>query len=126
MSAASGAPDVAATTERRSPLHDEHVALGAAMTPFAGWSMPLRYTSDLAEHRAVREKACLFDLSHMGEIRVSGPGAGGALAASSSSTPAPRATSRLGTCTTTWGEKALPRWSCWRSAAPRLRSTAWR
>lgn len=64
---------------RAGPLHDEHVALGAAMTPFAGWSMPLRYTSDLAEHRAVREKAGLFDLSHMGEIRVSGPGAGDAL-----------------------------------------------
>lgn len=64
---------------RHGPLHAEHVALGAAMTPFAGWSMPLRYTSDLAEHRAVREAAGLFDLSHMGEIRVSGPGAGAAL-----------------------------------------------
>jgi len=64
---------------RQSPLHGEHLALGAAMTPFAGWLMPLRYTSDLAEHHAVRRAAGLFDLSHMGEIRVSGPGAGVAL-----------------------------------------------
>ena len=56
-----------------SPLHAEHVALGASLTPFAGWDMPLRYTSDLAEHVAVRTAAGLFDLSHMGEIGVSGP-----------------------------------------------------
>lgn len=72
--AASDAP-----VARPGPLHAEHVALGAAMTPFAGWSMPLRYTSDLAEHHAVRTAAGLFDLSHMGEIRVRGAGAGGAL-----------------------------------------------
>ncbi|WP_250446044.1 glycine cleavage system aminomethyltransferase GcvT [Actinotalea sp. C106] len=64
---------------RRSPLHEEHVALGATLTPFAGWQMPLRYTSDLTEHHAVRSAAGLFDLSHMGEIRVAGPGAGHAL-----------------------------------------------
>lgn len=64
---------------RNGPLHAEHVALGAAMTPFAGWSMPLRYTSDLEEHHAVRRAAGLFDLSHMGEIRVVGVGAGAAL-----------------------------------------------
>ncbi len=58
-----------------SPLHDEHVALGATLTPFAGWLMPLRYTSDLAEHIAVRTAAGLFDLSHMGEIGVHGPDA---------------------------------------------------
>jgi aminomethyltransferase len=61
---------------RPSPLHEAHVALGAALTPFAGWSMPLRYTSDLAEHTAVRTAAGLFDLSHMGEIAVTGPDAG--------------------------------------------------
>ena len=60
-----------------SPLHDEHVALGAALTSFAGWQMPLRYTSDIAEHTAVRTAAGLFDLSHMGEIGVTGPDAGG-------------------------------------------------
>ena len=72
-------PDVETEAGRPGPLHDEHVALGAVMTPFAGWSMPLRYTSDLAEHHAVRTAAGLFDLSHMGEIRVAGPGAGSAL-----------------------------------------------
>jgi len=64
---------------RRSPLHAEHVALGANLTTFGGWLMPLRYTSDLAEHRAVREAAGLFDLSHMGEIEVAGPQAAAAL-----------------------------------------------
>jgi aminomethyltransferase len=64
---------------RRTPLHDAHVALGATLTDFAGWSMPLRYTSDLAEHHAVRTTAGLFDLSHMGEIGLTGPQAGDAL-----------------------------------------------
>ena len=49
------------------------------MTPFAGWQMPLRYGSETAEHQAVRHAAGLFDLSHMGEILVRGPGAGEAL-----------------------------------------------
>ncbi|ROS73307.1 glycine cleavage system aminomethyltransferase GcvT [Cellulomonas sp. PhB143] len=66
-------------TEKHSPLHDEHVALGATLTGFGGWQMPLRYASDLAEHRAVREAAGLFDLSHMGEIEVAGPQAAAAL-----------------------------------------------
>ena len=65
--------------ELLSPLDAEHVGLGAVMVPFAGWSMPLRYTSDLAEHVAVRAAAGIFDLSHMGEIRVSGPQAAAAL-----------------------------------------------
>lgn len=55
-----------------SPLHEVHVELGASFTPFGEWNMPLKYASELAEHRAVREKAGLFDLSHMGEVRVSG------------------------------------------------------
>jgi aminomethyltransferase len=63
-------------TDKLSPLHDEHVALGAHLTEFGGWQMPLRYTSDLAEHRAVRDAAGLFDLSHMGGIMVTGPDAG--------------------------------------------------
>jgi aminomethyltransferase len=73
-----GAPEAGAAdrqVDRHGPLHAEHVALGAVMTPFAGWSMPLRYSSDLAEHVAVRTAAGLFDLSHMGEIRVTGPDA---------------------------------------------------
>jgi aminomethyltransferase len=57
---------------RLSPLHDIHVAAGAAFTDFAGWQMPVRYSSDLAEHAAVRTAAGLFDLSHMGEILVFG------------------------------------------------------
>ena len=56
-----------------------HERLGATMTEFAGWSMPLRYGSETAEHNAVRSAAALFDLSHMGEIAVTGPGAADAL-----------------------------------------------
>jgi aminomethyltransferase len=65
--------------ERRSPLHDIHLAAGAQFTDFAGWQMPVRYSSDLAEHHAVRRAAGLFDLSHMGEIVVFGPEAADAL-----------------------------------------------
>jgi aminomethyltransferase len=60
-------------------LHAVHERLGATMTSFAGWQMPLRYASETAEHQAVRRAAGLFDLSHMGEILVTGPGAGAAL-----------------------------------------------
>ncbi|MEA5661037.1 MAG: glycine cleavage system aminomethyltransferase GcvT [Cutibacterium granulosum] len=62
-----------------TPLEGLHEKLGASFTNFAGWRMPVRYTSDLAEHRAVRTSAGLFDLSHMGEVRVAGPQAGEAL-----------------------------------------------
>jgi aminomethyltransferase len=58
-----------------TPLHDVHVELGATFTDFAGWQMPVRYTGDIAEHRAVRQAAGLFDLTHMGEIEVTGPNA---------------------------------------------------
>lgn len=68
-----------ASTERLSPLHDVHVAAGASFTDFAGWQMPVRYSSDLAEHHAVRTAAGLFDLSHMAEILVVGPEAAAAL-----------------------------------------------
>jgi aminomethyltransferase len=57
-------------TAERTPLHDEHVRLGAQMTNFGGWVMPLQYSSIREEHRAVREAVGLFDLSHMGELRV--------------------------------------------------------
>ncbi len=66
-------------TDRYSPLHPVHVAAGASFTDFAGWQMPVRYSSDLAEHHAVRTAAGLFDLSHMGEIIVIGPEAADAL-----------------------------------------------
>ena len=61
---------------KHTPLHAEHVALGGKMVPFAGYSMPVQYPSGItAEHRAVREAAGLFDVSHMGEFVVRGPGA---------------------------------------------------
>ena len=53
---------------RQTPLLAVHERLGATMTSFAGWQMPLRYASETAEHQAVRRAAGLFDLSHMGEI----------------------------------------------------------
>ncbi|HEX6140546.1 MAG TPA: glycine cleavage system aminomethyltransferase GcvT [Candidatus Limnocylindria bacterium] len=58
---------------KRTPLHDVHVALGARMVPFAGWEMPVQYSGIVEEHRTVRSAIGLFDLSHMGEIAVSGP-----------------------------------------------------
>jgi aminomethyltransferase len=58
---------------RYSPLHDRHVALGAKMVPFGGWEMPLAYPSGtVAEHRACREGAVVFDVSHLGTVRVGG------------------------------------------------------
>ena len=61
---------------RYSPLHHVHEALGAGFTDFAGWQMPVRYSSDLAEHHAVRTAAGIFDISHMAEISVTGEQAG--------------------------------------------------
>jgi aminomethyltransferase len=58
---------------RRTPLHDAHLALGARLVPFAGFEMPVQYSSILEEHRTVRQAVGLFDLSHMGEVSVSGP-----------------------------------------------------
>src|SRR3954452_16239364 len=64
---------------KRTPLHDRHVAAGARLVPFAGWEMPVQYTGIRAEHVAVRTKAGIFDVSHMGEIATTGPGAAGFL-----------------------------------------------
>ena len=64
---------------RRTPLTGVHQRLGASLTDFAGWLMPLRYGSETAEHNAVRTAAGIFDLSHMGELAVSGPDAAAAL-----------------------------------------------
>ena len=58
-----------------TPLHDRHLALDAKMAEFGGWDMPIQYTGILDEHAAVRERAGLFDVSHMGEFRLRGPGA---------------------------------------------------
>ncbi|QXD14702.1 glycine cleavage system aminomethyltransferase GcvT [Rhodocaloribacter litoris] len=60
-------------TLKQTPLHDVHRALGARMTPFAGFEMPLQYSGILNEHLAVRQAAGLFDVSHMGEFFVRGP-----------------------------------------------------
>jgi len=64
---------------RTTALHERHAALGASFTDFGGWSMPVRYTSDLAEHRAVRTAAGLFDISHMAEFIIEGPDASAVL-----------------------------------------------
>src|SRR2546426_10997131 len=60
---------------RRTPLFDAHRALGARLVEFAGWEMPLCYRGTAEEHRAVRERCGLFDVSHMGEVELRGPAA---------------------------------------------------
>ncbi|GGO16610.1 glycine cleavage system aminomethyltransferase GcvT [Micromonospora parathelypteridis] len=69
--------DAAATRLRRSPLHERHIAAGAKFAPFGGWEMPLEYAGGgvLKEHTAVRTAVGVFDVSHLGKARVSGPGA---------------------------------------------------
>jgi aminomethyltransferase len=59
----------------RTPLYDRHVALGARLVPFAGWEMPVQYEGVIPEHLAVRNDCGVFDVSHMGELEVEGPGA---------------------------------------------------
>src|SRR3712207_9574951 len=61
---------------KQSPLHDRHEALGAKFAEFGGWTMPLEYASGVVkEHTAVREAVGIFDVSHLGKIVVTGPGA---------------------------------------------------
>ena len=60
---------------RRTPLYEEHIAAGGRMVPFAGWAMPVQYEGVAAEHEAVRERAGMFDVSHMGQIETAGPDA---------------------------------------------------
>ncbi len=60
---------------RKTPLYDEHVRLGAKMVSFAGWVMPVQYTSIVQEHQAVRNNVGIFDISHMGQFIVDGAGA---------------------------------------------------
>ena len=67
------------TTLAKTPLYDVHIAAGAKMVPFAGFEMPVQYAGLRAEHDAVRKAAGLFDVSHMGELWFSGPGAYGYL-----------------------------------------------
>jgi aminomethyltransferase len=61
---------------RKTPLYDEHVRVGAKMVPFAGWLMPVQYTSIVEEHRAVRNDIGIFDISHMGQFIIDGAAAG--------------------------------------------------
>jgi aminomethyltransferase len=63
------------TTLRRTPLYERHAALGARLVPFAGWEMPVQYGSIAEEHRAVRTRAGVFDVSHMGQLELQGEGA---------------------------------------------------
>ena len=57
-------------------LHSKHLALGAKMGPFGGWDMPIEYTAGtVAEHNAVRTAVGIFDVSHMGKVRILGEGA---------------------------------------------------
>ncbi|SCL16521.1 aminomethyltransferase [Micromonospora nigra] len=67
----------AETRLRRSPLHERHTSLGAKFAPFGGWEMPLEYAGGgvLREHTAVRTDVGIFDVSHLGKARVTGPGA---------------------------------------------------
>ncbi len=58
---------------RRTPLYEEHKALGARLVDFAGWEMPVQYSGIKAEHEAVRKMVGLFDVSHMGEVTIRGP-----------------------------------------------------
>ncbi len=68
------------TELQRTPLHAAHERLGARLTPFAGWSMPVQYAGIIAEHRAVRTAAGLFDVSHMGELECTGAAAAACVA----------------------------------------------
>jgi len=68
---------VSETAQKRTPLYDEHVQLGAKIVPFAGWLMPVQYTSILEEHQTVRNNVGIFDISHMGQLIVSNPAAAG-------------------------------------------------
>ncbi|MCB1198935.1 MAG: glycine cleavage system aminomethyltransferase GcvT, partial [Deltaproteobacteria bacterium] len=62
-------------TLRQTPFYDQHVELGATFVDFAGWQMPIQYSSIVKEHNHVRQAVGLFDVSHMGEIDIHGPGA---------------------------------------------------
>ena len=64
---------------QKTCLYDAHVALGAKMSPFAGFMMPIQYDGITVEHNAVRQKVGMFDVSHMGEIFVKGPEAEGSI-----------------------------------------------
>ena len=72
---ADSASGAAPTPLLRTPLYEAHKALSARLVEFGGWEMPVRYSGDIAEHQAVRQRAGLFDVCHMGEFIATGPGA---------------------------------------------------
>src|SRR5438094_3435734 len=63
--------------QKTTPLYEEHVRRGAKIISFGGWLMPVQYTSIVEEHHAVRNNVGIFDISHMGQLLVSGPAARG-------------------------------------------------
>ena len=63
--------------QKKTPLYDEHVRLGAKMIPFGAWIMPVQYSGIMDEHQAVRKNVGVFDISHMGQLTATGPQAGG-------------------------------------------------
>ncbi|HEY8817943.1 MAG TPA: hypothetical protein VIM25_03900, partial [Candidatus Limnocylindrales bacterium] len=88
--------DATDTPVHLTPLTETHRELGARLIEFGGWLMPVQYGSIIEEHRTVRERVGLFDLSHMGELYVEGPEAGPALAAALVSDPPNLAVGRAG------------------------------
>ena len=62
-------------SNKRTCLYDRHVSLGAMISPFGGFDMPIQYSDIISEHKAVRNNCGVFDVSHMGEITISGPDA---------------------------------------------------
>src|SRR5579864_5349530 len=66
------AHDTAATSLKRTPLYEQHRAMGARLVEFGGWEMPVQYSGITEEHQAVRTRAGLFDVSHMGEFKIEG------------------------------------------------------
>src|ERR1700704_6066860 len=67
---------VSDAAQKKTPLYEEHVRLGAKMIPFGDWLMPVQYSGIVEEHQAVRNNVGVFDISHMGELVASGPSAG--------------------------------------------------
>ena len=63
---------ISSSMTQRLPLHDEHAKLGARFMEFAGWEVPLQYTTIVEEHHTVRQRVGVFDVSHMGKFKISG------------------------------------------------------
>jgi hypothetical protein len=108
----------------RTPLYDTHVEAGARIVDFAGWEMPVQYAGILEEHEAVRTRAGLFDVSHMGEVVFRGPRAAEALGGSSPTTSASWSTARPSTAASAAPTAGSSTTSSSTAAAPRTGSSA--